>query len=163
MQRKENKKFPKLLRVSSLKIGIVVSDYNSDITSGLLRNACRTLKQAKVPEKNVEVYHVPGSFELPIGCLLLLKQFPCDALVALGCVVKGETEHDIYISSAVSQGLMDIALQQEIPVGFGVLTVRNLAQARARIHKGGEATRAALTVALLRKEEKFSTIFRGFE
>lgn len=159
MQRKNNKK-AKFADASRFRVGIAVSEYNPDITEKLLEGALITLEGFKVKKENIEVIRVPGSFELPLGCLMLLKQRRCEAVVALGCIVKGETEHDAYIASAVSDGLMHLSLQFGAPVGFGVLTVRNLEQARARVNKGEEAVRAVLQMALL--HEEILPSFMGF-
>ncbi|MDP3957672.1 MAG: 6,7-dimethyl-8-ribityllumazine synthase [bacterium] len=141
---------------SKLKIGIVVSNYYADtITGKLLLGAQAVLKEWKVSPKNITVVRVPGCFEIPYGCSVLLKRKKFDALITLGCIVKGETEHDRYIASAVSQGIMDLILAYKVPIAFGVLTVNNLAQAEARStgenNKGKEAAIAALEAAFLKK------------
>ncbi|MDO8566199.1 MAG: 6,7-dimethyl-8-ribityllumazine synthase [Candidatus Moranbacteria bacterium] len=141
---------------SALQIGIVVSNYYADtITGKLLLGAEAVLKEWKVLPKNITVVRVPGCFEIPYGCITLLKQKKYDALITLGCIVKGETEHDRYIASAVSQGIMDLTLAHGVPIAFGVLTVNNLAQAKARStgknNKGVEAAIAALEATFLKK------------
>jgi len=139
---------------SRLSVGVVVSKYNADITDGLLAGALETLRAWNVKEKNIRVVRVPGSFEIPFGCLTLLsgKKKP-DAVIALGCIVKGETEHDRYIASAVSSGIVNLTIAYKTPISFGVLTTNNLAQARIRSrgndNKGSEAAAAALESALL--------------
>lgn len=136
---------------SRLKVGIAVSEFNSDITGAMLAAALETLREWKVPKRAITIMHVPGSFELPLACAKLIKK-KADAVIALGCVIKGETKHDEYISSAVSHGLTRLMLDSGIPIGFGVITPNNLAQARARArgkaNKGIEATIAALRMAL---------------
>lgn len=136
---------------SRLKVGIVVSEFNSDITGPMLEAALETLREWKVSEKAITVMHVPGSFELPLASAKLIKK-KADAVVALGCVIKGETKHDEYIASAVAHGLTRLMLDTGIPIGFGVITPNTLAQAKARsrgkANKGIEATIAALRMAL---------------
>lgn len=141
---------------SALKIGIVVSNYYADtITGKLLLGAEAVLKEWKVSPKNITVVRVPGCFEIPYGCSVLLKQKKFDALITLGCIVKGETDHDRYIASAVSQGIMNLTLAHGVPIAFGVLTVNNLVQAKARStgknNKGVEAAIAALEAAFLKR------------
>ena len=138
---------------SRLRVGIVVSDYNSDITEKLLAGALETLREWKVANKNCLVVHVPGAFEIPYGCLKFLmgKKKP-NAIIALGCVLKGETKHDEYISNAVASGIMQLSIQYKIPISFGVLTPNTLEQARARAqgdaNKGKEAAIAVLEMAV---------------
>lgn len=155
MQRTHYAKKQAALNASHLTVGIVVSEFNSDITGALFEGALSTLRAWKVKEKNIHILRVPGSFEIPLGCVKLLQadgKKP-DALIALGCVLKGETKHDEYISSAVSHALQRLMLDYAIPIGFGVITPNTLAQAKARsrgkTNKGIEATIAALRMALL--------------
>lgn len=152
MRRKRPEKTKKH-NASRLRVGVVVSKYNSDITGELLKGALNTLRDYHVPERNITVVEVPGSFEIPYGCLALIKKKKPHAIIALGCVLKGETKHDEYIASAVSHGIMDLSLDHNIPISFGVLTPNTLAQARTRsrgkYNKGVEAALAALESALL--------------
>ncbi len=131
-----------------MKIGIVVSQFNSDITEKMLRSALKVLGKNKVKKENIKIVHVPGSFEIPLACLRLAKAKKYDALIALGCIIKGETAHYYYISSVASGGIMEVMLKYNIPIGFGVITVNNLKQARVRSgrkgNKGAEAAEAAL-------------------
>jgi len=135
-----------------LKMGVVVSDFNSDITHALLDGATETLLKWEVKKENIWVKHVPGGFEIPFGCQQLLEERKLDAIVALGCVLKGETRHDEYISNAVAQGIMHLMLAHNIPISFGVLTPNTLEQARARsqgdANHGKSAAEAALEMAL---------------
>ncbi len=153
MQRKKvahTKKFPD---ASRLKVGIVCAAYNGGITRRLLQGAYAALARCKVKKANIRAIEVPGSFEIPFGCRMLLEEKWYDAIITLGCIVKGETDHDVYIATAVSHGIMKLSLHYGVPIGFGVLTVRNLAQAKARAtgdaNKGREAALAAVQVALL--------------
>ncbi|OGG70668.1 6,7-dimethyl-8-ribityllumazine synthase [Candidatus Kaiserbacteria bacterium RIFCSPHIGHO2_12_FULL_53_13] len=139
---------------SKLRVGIVVSRWNSDITERLLAGAQEILRAWHVAPKRVTVMHVAGSFEIPYVCLALIKKKKPDAVIALGCIIKGETDHDRYIASAVSHGIMQVSLSQKIPVSFGIITANNLKQAEARAtgdaNKGKEAAVAALEAALLK-------------
>jgi 6,7-dimethyl-8-ribityllumazine synthase len=135
-------------------VGIVVSRFNEDITTGLLKGALATLKEWKVKPANITTIFVPGSFEIPYGCQKLIMNKRPDVVIALGCIIKGETKHDEYIANAVSHGIMRLSLDYKIPVMFGVLTPNNLEQAKARsvgkFNKGREAALAALETALLK-------------
>lgn len=154
MQRSHYEKSVKVQDASHLSIGVVVSEFNGDVTERMLTGALTTLRQWGVSEKKIRVIRVPGSFEIPYGCLKLLsgKKKP-DAIIALGCVIKGETDHDKYIAHAVSNGIMELTIQTGVPIAFGVITPNSLAQAQVRSkgkhNKGAEAAVAALTCALI--------------
>ena len=153
MQRKHYAKKVSLPDGSHLKIGIVVSEFNSDITAPMLDGALKTLEACKVKKTEIRVVHVPGSFEIPFGCLALIKSGKYDAIIALGCIIKGETTHDVYIASAASTGIMNLSLEHKIPIAFGIITTNNLAQAKVRssgnTNKGCEAAVTAVTMAKL--------------
>lgn len=132
----------------STKIAIIVSKYNSDITSALLESCTDELIKRGVLIKNIKVVEVPGAFELPFMCNKLADGKKYDAIIALGAIIKGETPHFDFIASAVSHGIMDIGLQTKIPVIFGILTTNNLKQAKDRIKggkRGDKGVEAALT------------------
>jgi len=139
---------------SKLRVGIVVARFNSDVTDSLLTGAQEALVAWKVKGKNVRVVHVPGSFEIPLAVMRLAKTKKYDCIVALGCIIKGETKHDEYIAMSVAHGLQRVMLDTGIPVSFGVLTPNTLAQAEARsrgeTNHGASAARAALEMALIR-------------
>jgi 6,7-dimethyl-8-ribityllumazine synthase len=153
MQRSEYAKERDRGDASKLKVGIVVSRFNEDVTEGMLDGALETLREWKVDPRKVRVVHVAGSFEIPYGCLQLIKRWKPDAVIALGCVIKGETDHDRYIADAVSHGIMRLSLDHSVPISFGVITTNNLKQAkersRGKTNKGPEAAAAALEAALL--------------
>ncbi|MGB4833493.1 MAG: 6,7-dimethyl-8-ribityllumazine synthase [Candidatus Moraniibacteriota bacterium] len=153
MQRKRSVSRTNRRDASRLRVGIVVSPYYEAIAKKLLRGALAELGEWRVEKKNIFVMQVSGSFEIPYGCVSLMKQHRPDAIVTLGCVVKGETNHDQIIAQAVAQGLIDLTIKYEIPITLGVLTVNTLEQAIARStpgnNKGREATAAALEAALL--------------
>lgn len=139
---------------SKLRVGVVVARFNSDITESLLSGAKEALAAWKVREKNIRVVHVPGSFEIPLAVMRFAKTKKYDCVVALGCIIKGETKHDEYIAHAVANGLQRVMLDTGVPVSFGVLTPNTLAQAEARsrgeTNHGASAARAALEMALAR-------------
>ena len=140
---------------TSFKIGIVVSEWNADITNALLSGAKETLLKAGVLEDHIEVLYVPGSFELPWGARQIMKPGKKDAVICLGCIIQGETKHDEYIAAAVASGIMQLGLMSGIPVIFGVLTTNTEEQAKERAggkhgNKGSEAAVAALQMAIVR-------------
>jgi 6,7-dimethyl-8-ribityllumazine synthase len=130
------------------KIGIVVSEWNKDITSNLLAGAQEKLIEFGIKNENIKISWVPGSFELVYGCKELSKQ-NLDAIIAIGCVIKGETDHYDFICNAVSNGIMQLNISYSIPVIFCVLTDHNKNQSLDRSggkfgNKGAEAAIAAL-------------------
>lgn len=135
------------------RIGIAVAEFNADVTEKLLAGALKELHASGVSKRDVTVVRVPGSFELPLACQLLARTKKYDALVALGCVIKGETDHYHYIAAEAVRGIMEVMLKYDIPIGFGLLTTNTLRQAQARAtgsnNKGAEAARAALEISSL--------------
>jgi 6,7-dimethyl-8-ribityllumazine synthase len=128
-------------------VGIVASRFNGDITNRLLESALAELDNAGVSRASITVMAVPGAFELPLGAMALAKTRRYSCIVALGCVIRGETAHFDYISGEAASGLQLAALETGVPVAFGVLTVDTLQQAMARVDKGAEAVRTALEMA----------------
>lgn len=124
------------LNAKNLKVGIVISRWNSQIVDGLLEGCQRALTEAGVSKKNIVSLDVPGSFELPFAAQKIIRQMPgqkkVDVVVVLGCLIKGETRHDEYIGLAVNQGIMRVGLDSGVPVVFGVLTCETEKQAIAR-------------------------------
>lgn len=135
-------------RFSRKKIGIVVADWNPEVTEALLAGAQAALLQAGVKKRHIDVTHVPGSFELPLGAQRLAEQKSIDGVIALGCVIQGETPHFDYICQAAAQGIMQVSLVTGKPVAFGVLTTSNHQQAieRAGGKFGNKGEEAAVTV-----------------
>ena len=129
MQRSYQKKE---LNGSNYKIGIVKSNFNNDITSGLLRGCFKALEECKVKKENIDLLEAPGSFELPIAAQKLAEGKKYDAIICLGAIIRGETNHDEYIASACSHGITNVALKYNLPVLFGVITALGLEQAKAR-------------------------------
>ena len=118
-----------LKTASSLKIGIAVSESHPEVTEELFEGAVNTLITNGIRRENIIRKNVPGSFELPLAAQILLKKNKTSAVICLGCVIKGETDHYNYICSAVSKGIMDVSLSHNKPVAFGVLTTDTLDQA----------------------------------
>jgi 6,7-dimethyl-8-ribityllumazine synthase len=141
----------------NMQFGIVVSQWNSSITKALLKGALAALKKHGVPDNNIIVKHVPGSFELPFGSQLIQETQQTDAIICLGCVIQGETPHFDYICNAVSEGIMNLNLKYSKPFIFGVLTCTNRQQAIDRSggimgNKGEEAALTAISMVALKQE-----------
>lgn len=134
--------------VSEMSIGIVAAEWNAEVVDILLEGALQTLASEGISDANVHVIRVPGTFELPSGADLLLRTTKIDGVICLGCVIKGDTRHDEYINSAVSNGLTNLSLASHKPVIFGVLTTENMEQAedRAGGKHGNKGVEAAITV-----------------
>ena len=131
----------------SMHIGIVVSDWNKEITDALLTGAINTLKKHGTPEKNIIVRNCPGTFELPLSAQLMAETAKVDAIICLGCVIQGETKHFDFICQGVTQGIMDLNLKYNLPFIFGILTTSTFEQAKERaggIH-GNKGDEAAIT------------------
>ena len=137
---------------SEFRIGLVVSEWNSEITENLCRGASETLEECGVNPDNIIRWNVPGSFELPFGCRKMINSFPQDAVIAIGSVIRGETSHFDFVCQATAQGIKDLNVQSDTPVIFCVLTDDTMEQARARSggkygNKGTEAAVAAIKMA----------------
>jgi len=128
-------------------VGVVVSRFNGDVTTRLLDRALEELEEAGVRREAITVMVVPGAFELPIGATALAKTRRFACIVALGCVIRGDTPHFDYVASEAASGIQLAALETGVPVSFGVLTLDRVEQADARIEKGAEAVRTALEMA----------------
>ena len=130
-----------------LKFAIVVARFNSAVTQAMLSCARRTLEDAGADA--LDIFHVPGSFELPLMVKLLARRRVYHAFVALGAVIRGETPHFDFVSAEAARGLQQVALETGIPVAFGVLTTDTPQQAQARISKGRDAALTAIEMARL--------------
>jgi len=128
-------------------VGVVVSRFNGEISNRLLESALEALSAAGVAEDRITVMPVPGAFELPIGAMALAKTRRYSCVIALGCVLRGETAHFEYVAGEAASGLQLAGLETGVPVAFGVLTVDTSEQAEARVDKGADAARAALEMA----------------
>lgn len=132
---------------SAMKVGIVVAEWNYEITSKILEGAVNTLTTNGVKAKNIVVRWVPGSFELVFGARMLADGSDLDAVIVLGCVIRGDTPHFEYVCSGVTQGITQLNLTEEIPFIFGLLTNDTMQQSIDRaggIH-GNKGTEAAIT------------------
>ena len=130
-----------------MSFGIVVSDWNRDITWSLLEGAVSILKKHGATEDNILIEHVPGSFELPFAARLIAENRDVDALICLGCVIQGETPHFTYVCQGVTQAITQLNLEYPIPFIFGLLTTDTLQQAidRSGGKHGNKGDEAALT------------------
>jgi len=139
---------------SSFRIGLAVAEWNAEITHALRDGALAVLEKAGVSD--VKVHDVPGSFELPLASQWLLRHAGCDAVIAIGSVIRGETAHFDFVCQSAAQGVLRAGLDSDRPVVFCVLTDDNIEQSRARAggkhgNKGVEAAVAALQMALMRQ------------
>ncbi len=143
------------------RFGIVVSEWNHDITEGMFQGAFDALKDCGAINENIVRWNVPGSFELIFGCKQMTQSYDMlDAVIAIGSVIQGETKHFDYVCEAVAQGIKDLNVHGNIPVIFCVLTDNNMQQSIDRSggkhgNKGTEAAIAAIKMAQLRKDSKF--------
>jgi 6,7-dimethyl-8-ribityllumazine synthase len=140
-----------------MRFGIVVSDWNNDVTWALLDGVKNKLKKHGAAEKNIIVRHVPGSFELTLGAQFLAEYDDLDAVICLGCIIQGETPHFTYICQAVTYGITQLNLDYNIPFIFGVLTTETHQQAVDRAggkygNKGDEAAITAIKMSALQRE-----------
>ncbi len=138
------------------RIGIVVADWNPDITHALMNGAMDFLKEQGVKDKHIEVKFVPGSFELPLAANWMAQRKDIDAVITLGCVIQGETRHFDFICDACAHGVMQVGLDTGKPAIFGVLTTQDQQQALERAggkhgNKGVEAAETALKMLLLKE------------
>jgi 6,7-dimethyl-8-ribityllumazine synthase len=134
------------LKADGLRIGIVVSQFNSFITDRLLAGALDALRRAGAREKQIEIVRVPGSFEIPIAAKKLAAAGKCDSLICIGCVLRGETSHYDYVASETARGIQLAQLDTGVPMAFCVLTCDTLEQAidRAGLKSGNKGFEAGL-------------------
>jgi 6,7-dimethyl-8-ribityllumazine synthase len=145
------------IRAEGLRFGIVVSRFNSFITERLLEGALDALRRNGAKEEAIEIYRVPGSFEIPAVVKRLVERNSCDAVICLGAVIRGATPHFTYISAEVSKGIAQLALESAIPIAFGVITADTIEQAIERAgtkagNKGWDAALSAIEMANLFRE-----------
>lgn len=133
----------------TLNVGIVTARFNEEITDSLLASAMSKLYECKVEEKNIRSVRVAGAAEIPIALQKLARTKRYDCLIALGCIIRGETPHFDYVCKMVQEGILRVSLDEGLPVGFGIITVNTLDQAIARKTLGSDAAVAALECALL--------------
>jgi 6,7-dimethyl-8-ribityllumazine synthase len=128
-------------------VGVVVARFNGEVTSRLLARALEELDNTGVQRDAITVMVVPGAFELPVAATALAKTRRFACIVALGCVIRGDTPHFDYVASEAASGIQLAALETGVPCSFGVLTLDRIEQAEPRIEKAGEAVRSALEMA----------------
>lgn len=135
------------LSAKGLKFALVVSRFNDFISEKLLSGATDTLKRSGASDEDIEVFRVPGSFEMPVVAKTLLKRGGYDAVICLGCIIRGDTPHSDYVAAEAAKGIARVSLDFECPVSFGVITADNLEQAieRAGTKSGNKGRDAALT------------------
>jgi 6,7-dimethyl-8-ribityllumazine synthase len=148
-----------LEKVGQLKIGVIVSEWNAAVTDKLFEGCKETLLKAGIEELNIKTLLVPGAYELPFGAKMLVSEYVPDAIVCIGCVIKGETSHNEYINHAVAQGLTQLSLFANTPIIFSVLTPDTMEQALDRAggkqgNKGVEAAATALKMIHLKQSLK---------
>lgn len=145
----------------NFRFGIVVSEWNDSITEGLYKGAIEALLENQVPAQHIIRWNVPGSFELIYGSKKMLQTQNVDAVIAIGCVIQGQTKHFDFVCEGVTQGIKDLNVQTDIPVIFCVLTDNTMQQSIDRsggIHgnKGTEAAIAAIKMAYIRQQASLS-------
>ncbi len=131
----------------ALRVGIVMSRYNSAVTERLLQGALRALHECGAVDEHIEVVQVPGAFEIPLFADSLANGGKFDALICLGAIVRGETQHHDYLARAVVDALEQLQLTRHVPIALGILTTENVEQAlqRAGDDRGNKGFEAALT------------------
>ena len=137
-----------------MRIGVVRARFNQDITQGLLDGAMKVLTESGVWENDIVVVEVPGSYEIPVVAANLIRAGEVDGVIALGCIMKGETMHDQFLANAVFQSLSLLSIETGIPVTVGILTVNNREQAETRsgdtdMNRGREAAHTMLEMVKL--------------
>lgn len=142
-----------------MKFGIVAAEWNSEITGAMASGAAKTLLKYGAGESDIIFKQVPGTFELPLGAQYFAEYTDVDAIIAIGCVIQGDTRHFDFICQGVTQGITDLMLKYNKPVIFGVLTTENLQQALDRAggkhgNKGDEAAVTAIKMVALEQEMK---------
>ena len=145
------------LTAKGLKFGIVLSRYNNFVAERLLEGALDALRRSGAEEGDITVVRVPGSFEIPLAAKKLAKAARYDAVICLGCVIRGATPHYAYIATEVTKGIASVSLESEVPVAFGVLTTDTIEQAIERAgtkmgNKGFDAAMSAIEMANLMRE-----------
>jgi len=139
-----------------MSFGIIVAEWNPDITLSLCQAALDTFKKHDVRKGDISIVYAPGSFELPIIAQWMAKKKCFDAIICLGCIIQGETKHFDFIADSVANGIQEVSFKYDTPVIFGVLTPNNIQQAKDRAggkygNKGEDAAIAAIKMAHLRK------------
>lgn len=131
----------------SWRLGFVVAEFNKHITDGLCNSAVERAVDYGLTDKKIDILRVAGSIEIPLALQYMAISGSYQALLAIGCVIKGDTPHFDYVCKFVSEGILRVQLDHKMPIGFGVLTCNNEEQALARAHLGGEHLDAVLQLA----------------
>ncbi len=142
---------------AEMKFGIVVAEWNREITNAMAEGAIKTFMSAGCLEENITLKYVPGTVELSLGAQFFAEYTDVDAVVVLGCVIQGDTRHFDYVCDSVTQGVTQLSLNFNIPIGFGVLTVNDEQQALDRCggkhgNKGDEAAATVIRMVAMQKE-----------
>lgn len=145
------------LVASGYKFGIVVAEWNHEVTDKLKEGAYQTLLQHQAEEKDITIKRVPGSIELTLGAQFMAEYLDLDAVICLGCVIQGETRHFDYVCDSVTQGITQLNIKYNMPFIYGILTTHNQLQAMDRAggkhgNKGDEAALAAIQMAMMKKD-----------
>ena len=127
-----------------MKICVVVSEFNEDITAQIQNSAVRKLRDNRIKKKNLKFIYVKGSFEIPYAISRLIKIY--DGFIAVGCIIKGETPNFDFISQAITNGIMQLSISNKKPIGNAIITCLDEKQAKKRIYKGEEAAIAVIDV-----------------
>ncbi len=148
-------------KARDFRFGVVVAEWNETITEGLYNGALQAFLENEVPAEHIIRWNVPGSFELIYGCKKMLQTQKVDAIIAIGCVIQGQTKHFDFVCEGVTQGIKDLNVQTDVPVIFCVLTDNTMQQSIDRsggIHgnKGTEAAIAAIKMAFIRQQASLS-------
>jgi len=149
----------KMPDAKDFKVGIVMAEWNTEVTGELCNGACQTLLKHGVLDENIAISYVPGTFELTLGAQLMAENNAFDAIIVLGCVIQGETRHFDFICQGVTQGITELNIKYNMPFIFGVLTTDNQQQALDRAggkhgNKGDEAAYTALKMIDLQRKLK---------
>lgn len=137
----------KTFDASGWRIGIVVAQFNRHITDQLYRSAVERATDYQIPAENITTLQVAGAVEVPLALQHLAQSGVYDALLAIGCVIKGDTPHFDYVCQFATEGILRVQLDNKLPIGFGILTCNDEAQAVSRASLGGEHLDAALQLA----------------
>ena len=129
---------------SNLRIGVVLARFNSDITEAMLETLIHKSSLYNIQKENIQVFRVPGAIEIPLILKNLANSKQFDCLVSIGCVIRGDTTHYDYVCKYITEGVLRVSLDCNIPIGFAVLTVENHEQAVARLDSGWTALEASL-------------------
>ena len=145
------------LAIAGVRLAVVVSRFNAQVTDALLEGTLALLQKEGVEEHHIDIVRVPGSFELPLAAQSVIRDRHPDAVICLGALIRGQTDHYHYLAAEVSRGIGQVALQHHVPVVFGVLTTHTLEQALERAggqygNKGEEAALTALHMIAFRQQ-----------